>query len=130
MKARIMGKVVEVADDRLGRKATPPARKPTTMYRSKLEQRFAQELERRRAVGQIEWVRYEAVEFRLSQTVRYRPDFIVCQNNALTVYEVKGWARNRRDGITRLKWLAKDWPMLLCILVEYRRGVWDYTVIT
>lgn len=130
MKAKIGGKTIEVPDERK-RVARRDSRRSGQYgtYRSKLEMWFAYELERRRLAEQWDWVRYEPLAFRLANGVRYTPDFVVQHRHELIVYEVKGWSRNRRDGLTRLKWLAKDWPTLTCILVEYRRGAWEYTII-
>lgn len=130
MKARIMGRSIDIGEARLS--GTPPTGRRNRQaggYRSKLEARFAEELERQRAEGKWDMVRYEPITFRLAHGVRYTPDFVRAKDNRITIYEVKGWGKNRRDGITRLKWLAKDWPMFTCILVEYRRGAWDYTIV-
>lgn len=130
MKARIMGRSIDIGEARLS--SNPPTgqrARHAGKYRSKLEAKFAEELEQRRLAGHWDWVRYEPITFRLAHGVRYTPDFVCLKDIGITIYEVKGWGKNRRDGITRLKWLANDWPMFTCIIVEYRRGTWDYTIV-
>ena len=43
--------------------------------------------------------------------------------------EVKGWSKNRRDGLTRLKMAAAHYPWWTFVLVERIGGQWKETII-
>ena len=95
---------------------------PATTYRSKLEAAYASELERHKRYGAIRDWRYEPMSFKLSAGKRFRPDFMVWTEAGIEFVEVKGrWIKNKRDGMTRLHWAAKDYPMFTWRVV-WREG--------
>lgn len=81
-------------------------------YRSKLEASYAAHLDLLQKAGEIRrWV-YEPMSLKLSDGKRYRPDFLVVlplgAEAMAEMHEVKGrWMKNRRDGMTHLKWAAQ-----------------------
>ncbi len=83
-------------------------RKPGVM--NKLEASYAQELEARRAAGEIEWWRYEGLTLRLADRCRYTPDFVVLlANGELECHETKGFMRD--DALVKLKIAAEQFPL-------------------
>ena len=119
MKARILGKVVEVATDRVraeGRSVNDQAHVPVgalagpSPYRSKLESAYAAQLEGEKRAGLILDYWYEPFSFKLCSGKRYRPDFLVKTGSGLECVEVKGYHRNLRDSLTHLKWAAQKFP--------------------
>ena len=85
---------------------------PPPTYRSKLETRYAAHLEMLVKAGEIRRWEYEPMSLKLSQGKRYRPDFLVVlplgAEAKAELHEVKGrWTKNRRDGMTHLKWAAQ-----------------------
>ena len=57
---------------------------------------------------------YEPFSIWLPGKVRYKPDFLVQyplgMERSLQIVEVKGWSRNKRDGMTRLRIAAALFP--------------------
>lgn len=90
---------------------------------NRLETRYAEHLELRRAAGDVVWIGYEAATFRLTgpfgagmKAVRYTPDFLVLRaDGTLEAHEVKGF-RDEKD-ILRLKVAASFIPLVF-FLVE------------
>lgn len=81
-------------------------------YKSKLEANYAAHLELLKKAGEIKDWKYEPISLKLSEGKRYRPDFIVVfplgMERKPEAHEVKGkWTKNRRDGLTHLKWAAQ-----------------------
>lgn len=96
-----------------------------SVYRSKLEAAWANYLHLQCKGGEIANWWYEPISFRLPGKLRFTPDFLVLAGDGLTFYEVKGWSRNRRDGITRLKMAAGLFPFFNWKLVTRSNGGWD-----
>ncbi len=91
-------------------------RKPGVM--NKLEASYAQELERRKMEGEIEWWAYEAVTLKLADRCRYTPDFLVLlANGELECHETKGFMRD--DARVKLKVAAEQFPIRF-VLVRAR----------
>ena len=81
-------------------------------YKSKLEARYAAHLDMLVKTGEIKRWEYEPMSLKLSQGKRYRPDFLVVlplgAEAKAELHEVKGkWTKNKRDGMTHLKWAAQ-----------------------
>ena len=81
-------------------------------YRSKLEAQYAAHLDILVKAGEIRRWAYEPMSLKLAEGKRYRPDFLVVLPAGLEanaeMHEVKGrWTKNRRDGMTHLKWAAQ-----------------------
>ena len=107
-----------------------PAPSPLGRYRSKGEMQYAYKLDRDKAAGLIKAWWYEPFSLWLPGKVRYKPDFLIenrlpvddNDKRTLELIEVKGWSRNRRDGITRLKIAAALFPCFVWRLVWMKKG--------
>ena len=150
MKARIGSHSVEVDEGRVrgGVVGTPTASKAVwghdecnraliskagsnpalSHYKSKWEAAFAAKLELEKRAGIIKAYWYEPFSLWLPGKVRYKPDFLIEQpyipgmERHLEIVEVKGWSRNRRDGMTRLKIAAALFPCFVWRLVYRTKG--------
>ncbi len=127
MKARAGGKTFEIRDDlvrggpstervlppkydanrSVGKLANPV---PAPQYDSKWEERYAKKLEMDKATGQIVRFWHHPFSMWLPGKVRYTPDFLVQHHGHLEIVEVKGWSKNLRDGMTRLRIAASIFP--------------------
>jgi len=102
-------------------------------YKSKWEAAYASKLELEKRAGIIKAWWYEPFSLWLPGKVRYKPDFLVQQQTklyagpdeyaySLEIIEVKGWSKNRRDGMTRLKIAASLFPCFVWRLVYRTDG--------
>jgi hypothetical protein len=95
-------------------------------YRSKWEAAYAANLELAKQAGVIKQWWYEPFSIWLPGKVRYKPDFLVQyplgMERSLQIVEVKGWSRNRRDGLTRLKIAAALFPCFTWTLAYKVKG--------
>lgn len=113
----------------------PAPSKSKPKYKSKWEATYASKLELEKQAGLISHYWYEPFSLWLPGKVRYKPDFMVERSaSALTNYalppleiiEVKGWSKNRRDGMTRLKIAAAIYSCFVWRLVyRTKYGWWD-----
>lgn len=97
-------------------------------YKSKWEAAYASKLELEKTAGIVFQYWYEPFSIWLPGKVRYKPDFMVkhAGDPVMEVIEVKGWSRNRRDGITRLKIAAALFPCFVWRMVyRTKGGGWD-----
>lgn len=86
------------------------------------EQRYAQHLDRLRALGIVLWWEFEAVTFRLAARTSYTPDFLVLarlapeeragngQDGRLECHEVKGYWQD--DARVKIKVAAARFPIV------------------
>lgn len=107
-----------------------PAPPPT--YRSKWEAAYASKLELEKRAGLIKAWWYEPFSLWLPGKVRYKPDFLIempyipGMERHLEIIEVKGWSKNRRDGMTRLKIAAAIYNCFVWRMVyRTKNGGWD-----
>jgi hypothetical protein len=107
-----------------------PKKRRTARRRAmnRTEAAYAAQLELRRAAGEIRSFEFEAVRLNIGEGAWYTPDFLVLRftvETGFTVefHEVKGsWkAKNARDGRTRLKAAAKQYPWARFVAVTKRR---------
>jgi len=93
-------------------------------YRSKWEAAFANKLELEKRAGIISQYWYEPFSIWLPGKIRFKPDFMVktFEDPVMEIIEVKGWSRNRRDGITRLKMAAALFPCFVWRMVWMKKG--------
>ena len=95
-------------------------------YKSKWESAFAAKLDLEKHAGIIRQWWYEPFSLWLPGEVRYRPDFLIQYADGLErrleIVEVKGWSRNLRDGMTRLKVAAAVFPCFSWKLVKRTKG--------
>ena len=100
-------------------------------YKSKWEAAYASKLELEKQAGIIKAYWYEPFSLWLPGKVRYKPDFLIQYPDGLEqrleIKEIKGWSRNRRDGITRLKIAAALFPCFRWTLVVKDKNGWDET---
>lgn len=99
-------------------------------YKSKWEASYAAKLDLEKHAGLIRQYWYEPFSLWLPGNVRYKPDFLIQyplgMERSLEVVEVKGWSKNRRDGMTRLKIAAALFPCFTWRLVKRTKGGgWD-----
>lgn len=106
--------------------------KRPALYRSKWEAAYASTLELQKRAGLIKAWWYEPFSLWLPGKVRYKPDFLIempyipGMERHLEIIEVKGWSKNRRDGMTRLKIAAALFPCFVWRLVyRTKGGGWD-----
>jgi hypothetical protein len=150
MKVRTGGRVVEIPDERMakaeGRSVKEQARVPSGTLAApsplpgwpkptdKWNYAYAQYLELEKHAGRIKWWWYEPIPFGITlggaeEKLKYRPDFLVWYPDGLErkleFVEVKGWSRNRRDGITRYKIAAALFPCFDWIMVERKGHGWQ-----
>ena len=107
---------------------SPSAEKP--LYRSKWDAAYAAKLELEKQAGLVKAWWYEPLSLWLPGKVRYKPDFLIQYPEGLErrceIIEVKGWSKNRRDGITRLKIAAALFPCFTWRMVyKVKGGGWE-----
>lgn len=113
--------------------AVIPAPSP---YKSKLEAQYAAHLELLLKAGEIRRWAYEPMSLKLADGKRYRPDFLVVlplgAEAKAEMHEVKGrWTKNRRDGMTHLKWAAQLYGDVFTFrLIEWKGHGFDGHYIT
>ena len=84
--------------------AKPLTTGKTSPYKSKWEAAYAHKLQLALLAGEISGWWYEPWSMWLPGKVRYKPDFMVLYpSGEQHLLEVKGWSKNLRDGMTRLK---------------------------
>ena len=88
---------------------------------------YAQYLEQEKQDGRIIFWWYEPASFWLPGKVRYKPDFLIWRHifGRLEYIEVKGWSKNRRDGVTRYKIAASLWPCFAWKMVKRKGYGWE-----
>lgn len=102
-------------------------------YKSKWEAAYASKLELEKRTNHICEYWYEPFSLWLPGKIRYKPDFLVQyfpqghgSVTTLEIIEVKGWSKNRRDGMTRLKMAAALFPCFVWRMVyRTKQGGWD-----
>lgn len=104
-------------------------------YRSKWESAYASKLALEHRAGLIIRYWYEPFSIWLPGKVRYKPDFMIERHSVnpwggqmnpnIEIIEVKGWSRNRRDGMTRLKIAAALFPCFIWTLVRKTKDGWE-----
>jgi hypothetical protein len=103
---------------------------PKSLYDSKWEAAYHAKLQLEIQAGLIKQVWLHPFSLWLPGGVRYKPDFMIQypdgMEQRLEIVEVKGWSRNRRDGITRLKIAAALFPCWTWRMVyRTKGGGWD-----
>ena len=111
-----------------------PAPSPKKEFDSKWEETYAAELVMRKHAGLIRNYWYHPTTFHLPGKVKYTPDFLIeypsGMETRLEYIEIKGWSRNLRDGMTRLKIAAAIFDCYTWTLVKKSKGGgWSETVV-
>lgn len=117
----------------MGRSPKAGSNPAPSPYKSKWEAAYANKLELEKKAGLIMSYYYEPFSLWLPGKIRFKPDFMIHYDpeiNGYTGYiemiEVKGWSKNRRDGMTRLKIAAALFPCFVWRLVyRTKNGGWD-----
>lgn len=90
---------------------------------NRLEKEYQSLLEARRIEGEIEWVGFECIKFRLADKTYLTPDFMVMRaNGEIEVHEVKGFMEE--DANVKLKVCAENFPFKF-FLAKKLKGQWD-----
>lgn len=127
MKARIMGRTVEVGDRELSTADNSIIRPGWPKETDKLNYSYAQFLELEKQTGRVLSWWYEPLSIWLPGQLRYKPDFMIQRvgRSMLEMVEVKGWSRNLRDGITRYKIAAAVFPCFTWKMVKRKGHGWE-----
>lgn len=96
-----------------------------SLYKSKWEIRYAQVLDLEKQAGRITGWIYEPFSFRLGDGKRFKVDFVTWGPMGTEAIEVKGWSKNRRDGMTHLAWAAQRFPFFTWRLVWWTGNGFD-----
>ena len=97
-----------------------------TKYDSKWEERYAKVLVMEQATGSIERFWYHPFSMWLPGKVRYTPDFLIQYPGHLQIVEIKGWSKNLRDGMTRLKIAASIFPCYTWTVAKWTGKEFDF----
>lgn len=132
-----IGKIISHFHDekrKMDQAGSNPAPSPKREYDSKWEETYASELVLRKHAGLIKNYWYHPFSMWLPGKVRYSPDFMIEYpyglERRIEIVEVKGWSKNLRDGMTRLKIAAAIFPCFTWKLVKKQKGGgWDETEI-
>ena len=113
-----------------GTPAPSPPTRPSP-YKSKWESAYAHKLQLELLAGEISGWWYEPFSLWLPGQVRYKPDFLVqYPSGELYLLEVKGWSKNLRDGMTRLKIAASIFYCFRwCLVHRLKGGGWVHDVV-
>lgn len=112
MKARIGKRAITVRGSRVGTSTArtarvtdqPGAPGPAPIYDSKWEERYATMLELEQKAGHIVKYWYHPMSpMRLPGGTRYQPDFLVQHHEHLEMVDVKGYHKNIREAMLRIK---------------------------
>lgn len=85
------------------------ARPRNALGMNKLETDYAAHLELRRLAGEVLWIKYEGLKFRLADSTFYTPDFdVMLADGTMELHEVKGhWEDDAR---VKIKVAAELYP--------------------
>lgn len=95
-----------------------------------VEKAWANELEKMRAVGLIQWYSFETVKIRLADKTFYEPDFlVVAKDGTLECHEVKArWADGKagweEDARVKVKVAAAHFPAVFKAVHKKATGEW------
>lgn len=100
------------------------------VHDSKLEASYELYLSALKHVGEIQAFWYHPLTLKLPGGVRYTPDFMVWPNEGkVQIHECKGWSKNLRDGMTRLKLASGLFSCWDWRLVKRNKGQWDISAV-
>lgn len=102
------------------RESTVPA---GDRYRNKWERSYAQHLDLRKYIKEIQCYRYEALVFRLAPNTYLHPDFLVTMpDGRMEIHEVKG--HKREKWWARFKIAKEMFPWFTWRVVKIEKGQW------
>lgn len=105
-------------------KARGRQRTPGTM--NSLERNYSQQLELRKAAGEVLWWGYEVLTWKLAPDTRYTPDFLVLMaNTQLECHETKG-GFTREDSWIKLKLAASLFPVTFRLVKFSKAAGWTF----
>lgn len=96
---------------------------------NKLEAAYAQQLELRKAAGEVLWWAYEPMSLRLAPATHYRPDFAVMLSDCtLEIHETKG-NNMEDDSWCKLKIAAALFPFQFILVRHSVKLGWTTEVV-
>lgn len=133
MKARIAGRSITVretlpqrgAADSGVREVSALAPAPTK-YDSKWEERYATHLDLEQKAGAIVKWWYHPFTMRLPGGTRYTPDFLVQHHGHIQVVDVKGYHKNIREAMLRIKIAASIYTCYTWHLAKWTGKDFEY----
>ena len=100
------------------------------VHDSKLEASYELYLSALKHAGEIQQYWYHPLTLKLPGGIRYTPDFMVWPNEGkVQIHECKGWSKNLRDGMTRLKLASGLFSCWDWRLVKKNRGQWEISAV-
>lgn len=129
MKVKSGGRTFEIPDAMLrvgaGSQRKAPAPAPTK-YDSKWEERYASMLELEQKAGHIVKYWYHPFTMRLPGGTRYTPDFLVQHHGHIQVVDVKGYHKNLREAMLRIKIAASIYTCYTWHLAKWTGKDFEY----
>lgn len=105
------------------KKATPAP----TKYDSKWEERYAKVLEMEQKAGNIVKWWYHPWHMRLPGGARYELDFLVQHHGHIEAVDVKGWHKNMREAMLRIKVAASIYTCYTWSIAKWNGRDFDMT---
>jgi hypothetical protein len=126
-KAGRRGRGIRVTNHSVG----DPNTLPPVLYRSQLEEDYAQRLDLLKKAGVIKDWKYEPFILILpGEKNRYKPDFLLeFPDRHVEIHETKGFSRNIREGMTKVKTAAGLNRWARFALVQREDGKWSVRTI-
>lgn len=111
--------------------AAGPAQAEKSPFDSKLEASYDCVCRAMVQAGEVQRYWHHPFSLKLpGEKNRYTPDFLLWMTDwTLQIREVKGWSKNRREGITKLKTAAGHFPWATYYLITKEDGHWSETLI-
>jgi hypothetical protein len=105
-----------------------PRRVPGSMNR--LEADYHAHLTERQRLGELVWLKYEGMTFKLGQDCRYTPDFaVMLPCGTIELHETKGFMQD--DALVKIKTCAEEFPFRLVLVTRQAKkdgGAWMFRV--
>ena len=93
---------------------------------NKTEASLYEVLSLQKATGQLVWVEYERITFKLGPDCRYTPDFdVLTDAGTLMFYDAKGTFATE-DAVVKIKAAAEMFPFFTFYLAVKGRDGWDF----
>ena len=120
---KVGGSVDSIRAEAVSIPAPPPQKRE---YDSKWEETYATELVMRKHAGLIKAYWYHPWTFRLPGGVRLEIDFLIEHplglERKLQIMEIKGWHKNIREAMAKLKIAAAIWPCFQWTIGRREKG--------
>ena len=97
---------------------------------NQLETDYHTHLQERMVMGEIIWMRYEAITLKLGQDCRYTPDFaIMLPDCTIELHETKGFMHDY--ALVKIKTAAAQFPFRIVLVTRQAKkdgGAWIFKV--